>query len=91
MTKEELFRNFKRNGHKKNRAVELLMGFLDIERPKAKKIFEEEYLQWLEAKKAEENKNENHIVETPKRRRLERGSPKGVGNDWEEAYQYTDR
>ena len=91
MTKEELFISFKRNGHKKNRVVELLMGFLDIKRSKAKRIYEEEYLQWLEAKKAEENKNENHIVETPKRRRLERSTPKGVGNDWEEAYQYTDR
>lgn len=52
MTKEELFCNFKRNGHKKYRAVELLMGFLDINRTKAKKIYEEEYLQWLEAKKS---------------------------------------
>lgn len=68
MTKEELFCNFKRNGHKKYRAVELLMGFLDIKRTTAKKIYEEEYLQWLEAKKAEERKNENYIVETPKRR-----------------------
>lgn len=65
MTKEELFISFKRNGHKKNRAVELLIGFLDIKRSKAKKIYEEEYLQWLEAKKAEERKNENYIIKTP--------------------------
>ena len=91
MTKTEIFKTIRRNKHKKGYAVELIAGFLGIGLTRAKNIYEEEYLQWLEAKKAEENKNENHIVETPKRRRLERSTPKGVGNDWEEAYQYTDR
>lgn len=51
MTKEELFMNFKRNRHSKFKAIELLVGFLDIKRPIAKQIYEEEYTVWLEARK----------------------------------------
>ena len=89
MTKNEIFKNIRRNKHKKSFAVELIAGFLGIGLTRAKNIYEKEYLFWN--KQQEEIKIENHIVKTPKRRRLERSIPKGVGNDWEEAYQYTDR